>query len=269
MPPLDAPKSCIITSAGPVLALFLLTPHFLTEPMRDKSGVFDPPLPGVASTEEEGIIGTIGGEDALSGVEGGNGGDEESRCSSMSSNTLLSMCGGRDFLRSRRRSRWGGEGGSIARDEAPERTRWDVELKCPIEFRPDVVGIEKTETAGERGKGSIGEGEKAGGRAGTGGGEWIELVCEWEFEEPPRSMGAVFERAVTVLSSSLSSENPKPASSSSSEVSAYASRRVRFITGVLSLSSLLGDVELDGSIGSSKSSSQFSGSADGFGRGGV
>ena len=111
--PLDAPKSCITTSAGPVLALFLLTPHFLTEPMRDKSGVLDPPLPGVASREEDGIIATISGEDALSlsGVEGGNGGDDESRCSSMSSNTLLSILGGRDFLRRRRRSRWGGEGG--------------------------------------------------------------------------------------------------------------------------------------------------------------
>jgi hypothetical protein len=124
MHPVDAPNSCIITSAGPVLALFLLTPHFLTEPMRDKSGVLDPP-PGVASSEEEGIISTIGGEDALSlsGVEGGKGGGDESRCSSISSKTSLSMFGGRDFLRSRRRSRWGGEGGSIASDEAPERTR--------------------------------------------------------------------------------------------------------------------------------------------------
>lgn len=63
-------------------------------------------------------------------------------------------------------------------------------------------------------------------------------------------MGAVRERAVTVLSSSLSSENPRSASSSSSEVSAYASRRVRFVMGVLSLSLLLGDVELVGSVGS-------------------
>src|SRR5258707_189589 len=107
IPPLDVPTSCMVTSTGPVLALFRLTPHFVTEPMRDKSGVFDPPLRGVASTEEESIIGTIGGEDAvsLSGVEGGNGGDDESRCSSMSSKTLLSICGGRDFLRRRRRSR--------------------------------------------------------------------------------------------------------------------------------------------------------------------
>ena len=121
--------------------------------MRAKSGVLEPPL-GVASSEEEGIIGIMGGEEALSGVEGGNGGEDESRCSSMSSKTLLSICGGRDFLRRRRRSRWaGGEGGSIASDEAaPERTRCDVELKCPIEFRPDVVGIEKTDTLGERGK---------------------------------------------------------------------------------------------------------------------
>lgn len=207
-----------------MLALFLLTPHFLTEPIRDKSGVLGPPL-GVPSTEKEGIISTIAGEDALSlsGVEGGRGGEDESRCSSMSSKTLLSMLGGRDFLRRRRRSRWvGGEGGSMPSDEAaPERTRCDVELKCPTEFRPDVVGIEKTETVGERGRGSIGEGEKGWGRAGTGGGKgWFELVCKWEFEEPGRSMGAVRESAVTVLSSSLSSENPKSTSSSSSEVSA-------------------------------------------------
>lgn len=131
--------------------------------MRDKSGVLDPPLRGVPSTEEVGIMGTIGGEDALSGVEGGNGGDDESRCSSISSKTLLSIFGGRDFLRRRRRSRWeGGEGGTIASDEAaPERTRCDVELKYPIEFRPDVVGIENTETVGERGNGSMGEGESA------------------------------------------------------------------------------------------------------------
>lgn len=37
------------------------------------------------------------------------------------------------------------------KDEAPERTRCEVGLKCQIEFRPDVAGIE----------GSIGEGEKA------------------------------------------------------------------------------------------------------------
>lgn len=67
------------------------------------------------------------------------------------------------------------------KDEAPERTRCEVGLKCQIEFRPDVAGIE----------GSIGEGEKAQGRAGTGGGEWSELAYEWEFEEPPRSAGAV------------------------------------------------------------------------------
>ena len=142
--------------------------------MRDKSGVLDPPL-GVASNEEEVIIGTMGGEDALSlsGVEGGKGGGDESRCSSISSKTLLSIFGGRDFLRRRRRSRWvGGEGGSMASDAAaPERTRCDVELKYPMEFRPDVVGIEKTDTVGERGKGSIGEGERAWGRAGTGGGD--------------------------------------------------------------------------------------------------
>lgn len=82
-------------------------------------------------------------------------------------------------------------------------------------------------------------------------------------------MGAVRERAVTVLSSSLSSESPRSASSSSSEVSAYASRRARFVTGVWSLSLLLGDVEVVGSIRSSKSSSQFSGSVGSFGRGGV
>lgn len=133
--------------------------------MRDKSGVLDPPLRGVPSTDEVSIMGTIGGEDALSlsGVEGGNGGDDESRCSSISSKTLLSICGGRDFLRRRRRSRWvGGEGGTIASDEAaPERTRCDVELKYPIEFRPEVVGIENTDTVGEPGNGSIGEGERA------------------------------------------------------------------------------------------------------------
>lgn len=42
------PSSCIITSAGPVLARFLRTPHFLTDPMRERSGVFCGPVEPVS-----------------------------------------------------------------------------------------------------------------------------------------------------------------------------------------------------------------------------
>lgn len=135
-------------------------------------------------------------------------------------------------------------------------------MKWPIEVRPDVVGIEKTDTVGERGKGLIGDEESARGRGGTG--RRGEFVFDGGLAELGRSMGAVRERAVSVLSSSFSSENPK--SSSSSEESVYTSPRVRFVMGVLSLSVIVGEV---GSMGSSKSSSQFSGSTWGFGRGGV
>lgn len=69
------PNSASITSPGPVLALFRLTPHRFTLPILESSGVFPlpPPLalaPGVAS-------GGSAGELGLSGVEGGSAGGGE------------------------------------------------------------------------------------------------------------------------------------------------------------------------------------------------
>lgn len=165
--------------------------------MRERRGVLL--LLGVASAAGGG-----GGEER-SGVEGGKGG-VESRCSSISSKTLLSKLGGRDFFLSLRRSRCiGGLGGSIAND-GPDTVglsaRWEVDI-YPTEFRPLVVGIEKTEILGDRGNGSTVLCSPCG-RAGTGGGGG-----DWR-----RTKERL--RVVTVLSSSLS---PKPNSPSSSEES--------------------------------------------------
>lgn len=120
------------------------------------------------------------------------------------------MCGGRDFFRNLRRSRCiGGLGGSIA-SEPPEAlglsARCDVDV-YPTELRPLVVGIENTDTVGERGNGSTGEGSDKGSAGTGGGGDCLNLSC-----------GRM--RAVTVLSSSLS---VNPRSASSSDESGYAS----------------------------------------------
>ena len=107
--------------------------------------------------------------------------------------------GGRDFLRSRRRSRWiGGLGGRSARRaaiaaELPEtvgrKARCAVdEYEYPAtESRPvvDDTGTENTDAVGERGKGD--------GRGGTGGGTSVGM---W------KCIPRVFD--VTVRSSSLS-----------------------------------------------------------------
>lgn len=165
--------------------------------MRERRGALL--LLGVASAAGGG-----GGEER-SGVDGGKGG-VESRCSSISSKTLSSKLGGRDFFLSLRRSRCiGGLGGSID-NEGPDAlglsARWDVDI-YPTEFRPLVVGIEKTETLGDRGNGSTVLCNPCGSAGTGGGGDDLRYKRE-------RLL------VVTVLSSSLS---PKPNSPSSSDES--------------------------------------------------
>ena len=100
-------RSLSATSAGPVLARFLRpAPHFFpTEPIRDSNGV----LPvDVCPTSGRGSSRDVGGGSRprleLSGVDGREGSWNSVRSSS-SKMPSSKLCGGRDFLRRRLRSR--------------------------------------------------------------------------------------------------------------------------------------------------------------------
>jgi len=86
------------------------------------------------------------------------------------------MYGGRDFFRSLRRSRCiGGLGGSM-----PSEDTLGLSARCEVdvyltESRPLVVGIENTETVGERGNGSTGERNDWGSEGTGGGGDCFNL----------------------------------------------------------------------------------------------
>jgi hypothetical protein len=115
------------------------------------------------------------GLEALSGVDERVGKHDVGVGSpwSCSSNTLLSICGGRDFFRNRRRSLWmGGLGGSSASvEEALDNVRLSAKFVAEEELRP--VWVENKDSDGERGKGSVPLGalpRKNAGKAGTGGG---------------------------------------------------------------------------------------------------
>jgi hypothetical protein len=171
-------------SLGPGLVVRLLrTPHFLTDPIRDKM-------------EDRLLLDDSEGErsaGAAFGVLGwgGEGKGVEAGSLSRSSKTLLS--GGRDFFRRRLRPFWaGGLGGNMSEEAPPPRKGRCATDEYVAESRPE--GTEKTDMVGEPGKASPGDGWESGRWGSGGGGENL-------------ARASLRGCAVTVLSSSWSSSS--------------------------------------------------------------